>query len=79
MPPIILHPPESGEFPQFGRYSADRWANILNCTRKTIDRLIERHNIRHKRAGDVVLIDAVVLWAALPDVVPDDKPKSKKD
>lgn len=71
--------PGGGEIPMRGRFTATRWANILGCTRKTVERYVEKYDIEYRPFGDAWIIDAVELWSKLPPVVPSKRSKRQRE
>lgn len=67
-----------GEFPQSGRFSSSRWAAILGCNKRTVEKYVEIHKVRYRKPGDQMFIEAADFWAALPVIQPKYKPKPKK-
>jgi len=65
----------AGVFPMAGRYSVTVWAMIIGCCRKTVERHVAAHGVRHRRIGDVMFIDAEDFWNALPQLKGSEPPR----
>jgi hypothetical protein len=56
----------AGEIPLEGRFSAERWAKCFGKSPRTIREWVATYQIRHKKFGDTMYIDAADMWSAVP-------------
>lgn len=75
--PAMDESADAGEFPQRKRFSSIRWACLLGCSRKTIERTIETNNIPYRKVGDLMFVDSDDLWGNLPVIRPADNKKPR--